>query len=94
MFGVRFGFGFFGLLGPGIGFGSVGGFFIGSGSSLSIGVTASFSIIPSSISSFGMLVGSEDVVLIKSVTVLSGAFLSSQATSGASTVFPLSGHPM
>ena len=76
-FGVRFGFGFFGLLGPGVGFGSVGGFFISSGSSSSIEVTASSGIIPSSISSFGMLVGPKDVVLIKGVTILSGAFLSS-----------------
>ena len=69
------------------------GFFVGSGSSLLIGVTASFGIIPSSISSFRMLVGPEDVVLIRGVTILSSAFLSSQATNSMSTVFLLSGPP-
>ena len=77
VFGVRFESVFFRSLGPGIGFGGVGGFFVSSRSSSSIGVTASFGIIPSSISSFGMLVGPEDVVLIQGITVLNGAFLSS-----------------
>ena len=94
--GVRFGVGsgFRGLLGPAVGFGGVGGFWGGSGSSSSIGVTASFGMIPSSISSLGILMGVRGVVLIGVVITLSGAFLSSQATSGASTIFPLSGPPV
>ena len=91
--GVGFGVGsgFLGLLGPAMGFGGVGGFWGGSGSSSSIGVTAPFRMIPSSISSLGISMGVRGVVLIRVVITLSGAFLSSQATSGASTVFPLSG---
>ena len=76
-----------------MGFGGVIGFWGGSGSSSSIGVTASFGMIPSSISSFGISIGVRDVVLIGDVIVLSSAFLSSQAISGASTVFLLSGPP-
>ena len=93
--GVGFGVGsgFRGLLGPSVGFGGIGGFWGGSGSSSSIGVTAPLGIIPSSISSFGISIGVRGVVLIGDVIVLSGAFLSSQATSGASTVFLLSGPP-
>ena len=93
-FGSRVGSSFHGLLGPAVGFGGVGGFLGGSGSSSSIGVTASFGIIPSSISSFGILMGVRDAVLVEVAITLSGVFLSSQATSGASTVFPLSGPPM
>ena len=92
-FGVGVGSGFFGLLGPAVGFEGVKGFQDGSGSSSSTGVTASFGIIPSLMSSLGILTGPEEVVLIGDVTVLNGALLSSQATSSASTVFPLSNPP-
>ena len=67
--------------GPGVGgssLGKVGRFLHGSGSSSSIGVTASFGMIPSVISSLGMLIGPDEGVLaIRGATVLSGAFLSS-----------------
>ena len=95
MVGIGFGVGsgFLGLLGPAVILGGVIGFWGGSGSSLSIGVTASFGIIPSSISSLGISIGVRSVVLTGDVIVLSGAFLSSQATSGVSTIFLLSGPP-
>ena len=92
-FEIGVGSSFLRLLGPATGFGGIGGFWGGSGSSLSIGVTASFGMIPSSISFFGILIGIRGAVLIEVTTILSGAFLFSQATSGASTVFLLSGPP-
>ena len=93
--GIGFGVGssFLRLLGPAMGFGGVGGFWGGSGSSSLIGVTAPFGMIPSLMSSFGISIGVRGAVLIGDATVLSSAFLSSQAISGASTVFLLSGPP-
>ena len=77
------------MLGPGAGVGFRGG----SGSSSSIGVTASFGMTPSSMSSLGMSIGVRGLVRLGSATVLIGVLLSSQATSGESTVLPLSDPP-
>ena len=76
-------------------FGGVGEFLGSSGSSLLIGDTDSFGMIPSVMSSLGILIGlSDEILLGGSDTIFMGAFLSSQGTSGASTVFPLSGPPV
>ena len=93
--GVGFGVGsgFLGLLRPSVGFRGVMGNWGGSGSSLSIGVTASFGMIPSLISFLGISIGVRGVVWLGRVTDLIGVLLSSQATSGASTVLPLSVPP-
>ena len=77
------------MLGPGVGVGFRGG----SGSSSSMGVTASFGMIPSSISSFGISIGVRGLVRPGRATVLISVLLSSQAMSGASTVLPLSVPP-
>ena len=91
--GSRFGSGRLGLLGPGV----------GSGSSSSTGVNTPARMTSSPMSSLEMstgvfslgvsIEGSAGLVWVGVVTVLRGAFLSSQATSGASTGFPLSGPP-
>ena len=85
-------------LGPGVGgssFGGVGGFLGGSGSSSLIGDTASFGIISSIMYPSEILIGSSGEFLLGgSDTVFIGIFLSSHGTSGASTVFPLSGPPV
>ena len=88
--GSGVGSGFRGLLELAVGFGGVIRLWGGSGSSSSIGVTASFGIIPSLISSFGISIGVRGVAWLGRVTDLIGVLLSSQATSGASTVLPLS----
>ena len=77
------------MLGPGVGVGFRGG----SGSSSSIGVTAPFGMIPSSMSSLGMSIGVRGLVRLGRATVLIGVLLSSQGTSGESTVLPLSDPP-
>ena len=81
--GFGFGSGSWGLLGPGVGFRG------GSGFSSSMGVTAPFGMIPSSISSFGISIGVRGLVRPGDATFIIGALLSSQATSGASTALPL-----